>query len=417
MSEKLAIQGGAPVRSRPFPNWPVFDERELDALRRVLYSGQWGCTSGSEVHEFEERFAAFCGAEYGLCMTSGTSALETALWAVGVEPGDEVIAPPYTFIATASSVCMVGGIPVFVDIEPGSFNLDPTKIDAAVTERTKAIIPVHIGGRPADMDGVLDAARRHGLKVVEDCCQAHGAEWKGRRVGTLGDAGAFSFQSSKNINSGEGGALVTNDNVVWQRAYSVVNVGRVPKGEWYQHEFFGSNFRMTEFQGALLKEQMSRWEEQARARDANGAALTRRLAEIPGVSPLDADERITRNAYHLYVFRFHEEEFGCSRRAFLRALSAEGVPASPGYTPLHKTGLFKQFSEKLERCDFMGGRRIDYASLDLPVTERVCASEGVWFTQRMLLGPPSDAEDIADAIEKLWLHRDALRALDEEESA
>ncbi len=408
MAAKLAVNGGTPVRTAPFPAWPVFDERELDALKSVLYSGKWGCTSGTQVKEFEQQFAQFCGAEYGICMTSGTSALETALWAVGVEAGDEVIVPPYTFIATASAVCMVGGIPVFVDIEPGTFNLDPKQIVAAITERTKAIVPVHIGGRPADMDAITEIAAKHDLMVVEDCCQAHGAEWRGQRVGALGHAGAFSFQSSKNMNAGEGGALVTNDNAIWQRAYSIVNVGRIPQGDWYQHEFFGSNFRMTEWQGAVLKVQMSRWPEQAAHRDENAAILNDRLAQIPGVSPLDADERITRNAYHLYCFRFHADAFGCSRAAFVHALEAEGVHASTGYTPLHTTGLFKQFSEKLKRSNFLGGRHIDYASLSLPVTERVCAGEGLWLPQRMLIGPKQDAQDIADAIEKVWENRGEL---------
>ena len=412
MSSKLAIHGASPVRTKPFPEWPVCDEREVAALAEVLYSRKWGCTAGQKVKDFEREFAEFCGAEYGICMTSGTSALETALWAVGVEPGDEVIVPPYTFIATASSVVMVGGIPVFVDIEPGTYNIDPAQIEAAVTDRTKAVIPVHIGGRPADMDAIMEIASKHDLMVVEDCCQAHGAEWTGQRVGTLGHAGAFSFQSSKNINSGEGGALVTNDNAIWQRAYSVVNVGRIPQGDWYQHEFFGSNFRLTEFQGAVLHVQMSRWEQQAARRDENGAILDERLAKVPGVSPMDLDDRITRNAYHLYIFRFHANEFGCSRDAFIRALAAEGVHASKGYTPLYSTGLFKQFSNKLQASNFLGGRRIDYASLSLPVTERVCREEGLWIPQRCLIGPKEDAEDIASAIEKVWENRHELKQIE-----
>jgi len=408
MAGQLAINGGDPVRTEPFPEWPIYDEREVEALTEVLHSGKWGSTAGDKVREFEREFAAFAGAEYAICLTSGTSALEAALWAIGVEPGDEVIVPPYTFIATASSVVMVGGIPVFVDIEPGTYNMDPSKIEDAITDRTKAIVPVHIGGRPADMDAIMEIADKHDLVVIEDACQAHGAEWRDQRVGTVGHAGAFSFQSSKNVNAGEGGILVTNDNEIWQRAYSVVNVGRIPKGDWYQHEFFGSNFRMTEFQGALLSVQLSRWEEQAARRDASAAILNERLAAIGGVSPMDADERITRNAYHLYVFRFHSEWFGCTRETFIKALAAEGVHASSGYTPLHKSGLFKQLSKKLDSADFLGGRRIDYASLDLPVTERVCSEEGLWMPQRMLIGPSQDADDIATAIERVWENRGEL---------
>ena len=409
MPAKLAINGGTPVRTKPFPSWPVYDERELAALEEVLRSGHWGCTSGGKVKAFQQEFADFCRAKHAICLTNGTAALEVALRAVGVEPGDEVIVPPYTFIATASSVVMVGGIPVFVDIEPGTFNMDPTKIEAAITDRTKAVVPVHIGGRPADMDAICDIAKRRGLKVIEDCCQAHGAEWRGQRVGTLGDAGAFSFQSSKNINSGEGGAVVTNDDEIAGRAYSLVNVGRVPGGGWYQHEFMGSNYRMTEFQGAILQVQFSRWPEQAKRRDENGAILCERLAQIDGVSPMDHDDRITRNAYHLYIFRYHEDAFaGMPRSRFLQAVSAEGVGISGGYTPLQSTGLFKQLSSKLDRNDFMGGRRIDYGSLSLPVTDRVCEHEGVWISQSRLIGPSEDAEDIAAAVAKVSEHRDEL---------
>jgi len=408
MSGKLAINGGTPVRTAPFPAWPVFDEREVGALTEVLYSGAWGCTNGTKVKEFEEEFAELCGAKHAICLTSGTSALEVALWAAGVEPGDEVIVPPYTFIATASAVVMVGGIPVFVDIEPGTYNIDPTKIEEAITDRTKAIIPVHIGGRPADLDAIMEIASRHNLKVIEDCCQAHGAEWNGQRVGTISDAGAFSFQSSKNINSGEGGAIVTNDEALWLRCYSLVNVGRIPEGDWYQHEFFGSNFRLTEFQGALLHVQASRWQEQAERRDENGEILCTRLAEIDGVSPMDEDNRITRNAYHLYVFRYHADAVGVSRTRFIQAVAAEGVHMSGGYTPLQSTGLFKQFSKKLEQNDFLGGRKIDYASLSLPVCEKVCADEGVWIAQRCLIGPKEDAEDIAAAIRKVCENREEL---------
>ena len=409
MSGKLAVDGGAPVRTTPFPAWPVFDQREVDALTDVLNSGHWGCTSGTRVKRFEQDFAKFCGAEHGICLTSGTSALEVALWAVGVQPGDEVIVPPYTFIATASAVVMVGGIPVFADIDPTTYNLDPSQVEAAITDRTRAIIPVHIGGRPADMDAIMGIADRHGLKVIEDCCQAHGAEWRGKRVGTLGHAGAFSFQSSKNINAGEGGAVVTNHEDIWLRCYSLVNVGRIPEGEWYQHEFFGSNFRMTEFQGALLSAQMSRWQAQAERRDENGAILDERLAAIPGVSPLTADERITRNAYHLYVFRYHADRFGVPRDVFVRAVAAEGVPLSGGYKPLYSSGLFRQYSQKLAACDFLGGRQIDYEAVSLPVTERVCAEEGLWISQRCLIGPSTDAHEIAGAVAKVWEHRRDLR--------
>ena len=402
----LAINGGERVRSTGLGvRWPICDEREVAAVTEVIRSGMWNCSRGGKVNEFEQTFAEFCGARHALCLTNGTAALEVALRAAGVEPGDEVIVPPYTFIATASAVVMIGGIPVFVDIEPGTLNIDPAKIGPAITERTKAIVPVHIGGRPADMDRVLDVARRHGVKVVEDACQAHGAEWKGQRVGTLGDLAAFSFQASKNINAGEGGAIVTNDEELFLKCYSLVNVGRVPAGEWYQHEFLGSNYRMTEFQGALLSVQRSRWEEQAGQRERNAALLESLLAEIDGVSALDPDARITRNAWHLFSFRYYGDCFGgASKTAFVKAVGAEGIGVSGGYTPLHTTGLFRRFAEQLQATGFCGGRAIDYAALDLPATQNACDNEACWLAQSALLGPEQDMHDIATAIRKVRDH-------------
>ncbi|NOZ20616.1 MAG: DegT/DnrJ/EryC1/StrS family aminotransferase [Planctomycetes bacterium] len=400
---KLAINGGEKVRTKPMGvAWPIYDDREAEALTEVLRSGKWGSTSGSKVREFESAFAEFCNAKHALCLTNGTAALEVALRAAGVGPGDEVIVPPYTFIATASAVVMVGGIPVFVDIEPGTMNIDPAQIEPAITERTKAIIAVHIGGRPADMDGVMDVAKKHDLKVIEDACQAHGASWRNQPVGSVGDAGAFSFQSSKNINSGEGGAVVTNDGDFYLRCYSLVNVGRIPEGEWYQHEYLGSNYRMTEFQGAILPIQMSRWEEQQKRREENAAHLDSLLAEIDGISPLDDDPRVTRNAYHLYIFRYHSDRFnGKPKSRFLQALSAEGIGASGGYTPLHTSGMFQRLSKRLQEIGFYGGPAIDYAAVELPATQNACDNEACWFPQSRLLGPKEDMDDIAKAIKKI----------------
>jgi len=407
---KLAINGGKRVRTTPLgKQWPIRDDREVEALTDVVQSGTWGCTSGTKVKAFEKAFAEFCGAKHAICLTNGTAALEVALRAAGVGPGDEVIVPPYTFIATASAVVMIGGVPMFVDIEPGTLNMDPSKIEAAVTERTKAIVPVHIGGRPADMDGVMEVARKHDLKVVEDCCQAHGASWRDRKVGTLGDAGGFSFQASKNINSGEGGAIVTNDDDLYLRCYSLVNVGRIPEGDWYQHEYLGSNYRMTEFQGAILPIQMSRWEEQQKRREENAACLDSLLAEIDGISPLDEDARVTRNAWHLYPFRYHADRFnGAPKKRFLQALSAEGIGGSGGYTPLHTSGMFQRLSKQLKTAGFFGGRTIDYASVDLPATQNACDNEACWFAQRLLLGPKEDMEDVAAAMRKIRENRDEL---------
>jgi len=399
---ELAIAGGKPVRTKPFHSWPIFDERDIEALTRVVKSGKWGCTKGEEVRKFEKQFAEFCGAKHAICLTNGTAALEVALRAIDIEPGDEVIVPPYTFIATASSVAMLGALPVFVDIQPDTLNIDPEKIEEAISERTKAIIPVHIGGRPAEMDAIMEIARKHNLRVIEDCCQAHGAEWRGKKVGTFGDAGAFSFQASKNINAGEGGAIVTNDDDLYLRCYSIVNVGRVPGGEWYQHEYLGSNYRMTEFQGALLQVQMSRWEEQAKRREKNAAYLISLLKDIDGISTLKEDERVTRNAWSSFRLRYHSESFGGKPKSrFLQALSAEGVPMSAGYTPLYRSGLFMRFSKYLKEKNYFGGRPIDYTAISLPAVEKACNEEAIGFPQRYLLGSKEDMDDIARAIRKI----------------
>lgn len=223
---QLAIDGGQPVRATPFPQWPIAGEREEQLLLEVLHSGRWEALGGDKVTTFAARFAAFQGARFGTCVPNGTMALELALRAVGVGPGDEVITTPYTFIATASAALGLGAKPIFVDIVPGACNIDPTRIADAITSRTKAILPVHIGGQPADLDGVLEVADQHGIPVVEDAAQAWGAAWQGRPVGALGALGTFSFQASKNLTAGEGGIVVTNDEALNERCWSLHNVAR-----------------------------------------------------------------------------------------------------------------------------------------------------------------------------------------------
>jgi len=406
MSE-LAIHGGKRVRTAPWPAWPMFDQREIDAVTEVIKSGKWGCNTGTQVRDFQKEFAEFCGAKHCICLTNGTAALEVALRAVGVRAGDEVIVPAYTFVATASCALMANAIPVFVDIQPGTYNMDPEAVRRAITERTKAIVPVHLGGRPADMDAIMAIAERHKLKVVEDCAQAHAAEWKGRKVGTLGHAGAFSFQASKNINSGEGGCILTNDDEVMRGCYSLVNLGRVIGGEWYQHDHFGSNFRMTEFQAAILRVQLTRLPEQAALRERNAAYLDEQLSKIDGVRPMGPDPRITRNAYHGYIFRYDARQFnGAPKAKFLQAVGAEGVPLAGLYgKPLYKEKLFQDLMLPASPlAHLFHGHGIDYASLHLPVVERISVEESIWVGQRLLLGTKEDMDDIVAAIAKVRKH-------------
>jgi dTDP-4-amino-4,6-dideoxygalactose transaminase len=406
----LAINGGSKVRNKPFPKWPQFDETDERVLVDVLRSEQWGSTSGSRVHEFEKAFAEFTGAQFATCVTNGTAALEIALMAVGVGIGDEVIVPPYTFIATASSVLSVGAAPIFVDVEADTFNLDAAKIEAAVTPRTKAIIPVHMAGCPANMDAIMEVARQHGLRVIEDAAQAHGATWKGVHVGNLSDAGTFSFQSSKNLNSGEGGAIITNDPDVDRMVWSIHNVGRRREGAWYEHPVLGSNFRMTEFQGALLMSQMKSLRDQIALREENGKYLSARLAELGGLTPCRRDERVTTHAWHLFMMRYDASQFGgASKSRFAQALNAEGIPCSAGYgQPLYREEVFHKDPRVLIVLQAHGGG-VDYSKFDCPVAEQVCR-EAVWFYQSTLLGAQEDMDDIVTAVGKIKENAEELKS-------
>jgi dTDP-4-amino-4,6-dideoxygalactose transaminase len=405
---KLALNGGEPIRTRSFPEWPIWDEREEKALLDTLRSGHWGAlTEDSRVARFEEAFALAHHATYGRCVTSGTIALEVALRAVGVEFGDEVIVPPYTFIATASACLMVGAIPVFVDIDPETYNLDPTKIEAAITERTRVIMPVHIGGCPADMDRIMALAQEHELYVIEDACQAHAASWDDKRVGAIGDMGCFSFQASKNINAGEGGIILTDQEMLAERAWSIRNCGRIRDGAWYRHELLGDNYRMTEWQAAVLLAQLTRMASLARRREANAMYLAERLADVEGVISQRRDAKVTQHAYHLFIARYNPEAFdGLPRAHFLTALRAEGIPCSSGYdAPLYAMPAIQQGIARLKRA-------LDHEEkpdVHCPVAERACAEEGMWFAQTMFLGDQRDMDDIVAAIRKIQRHADELR--------
>lgn len=290
---------------------------------------------------------------------------------------------------------MTNGVPIFADIDPDTYNLDPKAAEAAITPRTKAIIAVHIGGCPADMDAFPELARKHNLVLIEDCAQAHAAAWRGRKVGAIGDMGCFSFQSSKNINAGEGGIILTNSKEYHERCWSIINVGRIPDGAWYEHHVLGSNYRLTEFQGALLRVQLTRLEEQAARRWENAKFLNEELAKIPGIRPLQVDDRVTMHAYHLYIFRYDSAAFGgMSREQFTAALNAEGIPCSVGYVPLYRTDLFRTQGT-------VAGAKVDYTKVYCPVAERACADEAIWLFQSMLLGSREDMQDIVDAVAKI----------------
>jgi dTDP-4-amino-4,6-dideoxygalactose transaminase len=334
--------------------------------------------------------------------------------ALGVGPGDEVIVPPYTFVATVNSVLIHHALPVFVDSDIDTFQIDAGKVDAAINDNTRALIPVHLGGNAADLDAIQAVATRRKVPIIEDACQAHLAEWRGRKAGSLGTTGCFSFQASKNLNSGEGGAVLTSDDDVMERCFAYHNNGRGRKTSSYDFSYYanGANLRMTEFQATLLMAQMTRVEEQSRTREQNAQYLTKMLSEIPGIQPAKMYPGCTRNAYHLYMFRYNQDAFaGAPRSIFLKALSAEGIPCSGGYAPLNKEPFLKSvLSSRGFRKIFSAERLKRWEERNqCPVNDRLC-EEAVWFTQTMLLGPKRDMEQMAEAIRKIQAQAGTLKA-------
>ncbi|TLS52585.1 DegT/DnrJ/EryC1/StrS family aminotransferase [Paenibacillus antri] len=392
---RLAIDGGTPVRTAPFPTWPVHGEEEERYVLEVVRSGKWGGTAGKvKLLELEETFAAMHGAKHAITTVNGTLGLTVALQAVGVGPGDEVIMPPYTFIATASSALMFGAIPVFVDVEPDTLLLDPEKAEAAITPRTKAIVAVHLAGMPADMGRLREIAGRRGLRLIEDAAQGVGAKRGGLAVGAIGDIGSFSFQMGKNVTAGEGGILLTNDDAVADLAWSLTNVGRVRSGAWYQHEHIGWNLRMTELQAAVALGQLSRFEPQFARRERNAALLNELLAPIEGIRLVRRPADVSHHAQHLYVFFLDDGIASESNKAeALRRLQAEGIPAAAGYVSLNRNRAVAADIRK-----WTGG---EGPTQVCPVSERASAERALWLHQNVLLAEERDMYDIRDAVAKV----------------
>lgn len=404
-AEKPAVLGGKKVRTERWPSWPVFDKREEEALLGTLKSGEWFRGGGKRAIAFEKAYAELTGAKGCLATANGTSALLTSLAALGVGPGDEVIVPPYTFVATVNVVLMLNALPVFVDSDRETFQIDARKIEAAVTPQTKVLMPVHLGGAAADMDAILAIAQKRKLAVVEDACQAHLGEWRGKKVGTLGATGCFSFQASKNLNSGEGGALLANDAALLEKCYAFHNNSRGRKTSGYDFAYAsrGLNLRLTEFQAALLVAQMTRLEEQSKQRTESAQYLTSMLREIPGIRPARMYDGCTRNAYHLYMFRYEKEKFADMPRAkFLKAMAAEGVPCSGGYSPLNKELFVRNTVLSAGYKKIYSKQRLEQWTErnNCPENDRLC-EEAVWLTQTMTLAGRAAMEQIAEAVRKI----------------
>ncbi|MDB6036388.1 MAG: rifK 1 [Verrucomicrobiales bacterium] len=406
MSQKLALFGGKPVRTTPFTRWPVFGKTEEKRLLRTLHSGKWGRLQGNEVALFESRFAAEHGCKHGIAVVNGTVSLRIGLLAAGIQAEDEVIVPPYTFFSTASAVVEANAVPVFADVDLETFNICPKAIEAAITPRTKAIIPVHFAGQVADMTAIMAIAKRRKLIVIEDAAHAHGGRFKDQPAGSVGHLGSFSFQSSKNMTSGEGGIITTNDDDLAEACRSIQSCGRIPGGLWYEHHVMSGNYRLGEFQGAILNCQLDRLETQTRKRDQNGQYLAAKLNDLPGIFPQKRPTGCTRHSYHLFMLRVDAARFGAHRNEVIKALQAEGIPCSGGYVvslpnqPFFRNKAFGPYIPK-------AADRLDYTKSKIPNSDLLC-DQTIWLEQSLFLGSRKDMDDIARAFEKVYDNRNAL---------
>lgn len=410
--KKLAINGGEKVHKGSWPDWPVWDQSAESGIIEMLRTGRWWRGNGEHVVEFEKRYAALMGTRRCLATSCGTTALMIALDVLGVDAGDEVLVSPYTFIATYNAIFAHKALPVFVDSDPETFLINPAKIEERITERTVAIVPVHIYGLPADMDSINTIARKHNLKVIEDACQAWLAEYRGKKTGTLGDLGCFSFQNSKHLPSGEGGAIIGNDDDIMDRCNAYHNCGR-PYGNMKAasgYPYRGMNYRMQQSQALILMSQMKRIEKDNDVRLANALYLDKKLKEIPGIIPYKPANGATRAVYHLYPFRYIKEQFNnIPKQKFIEALNAEGIPASGGYGKQNKDGLIEEaLSSKGFRRLFPEARLKQYREQNnLPGNDQLC-DQAVAFYQSILLGSRTDMDDIVNAITKIYQNRNSL---------
>lgn len=424
---KLAVKGGKPVISDGLEiKWPIFDDSDKKALIEVLESGRW-CSVGSpgfdsKVAQFEKEFARWNGTEYAIATNNGTSALVVALKAGGIEAGDEVIVPAVTFVASATAVILANGVPIFVDIDPDTYQISPEAVEMAITDKTKAIMPVHYGGYPADMDRIMETAKRHNLLVIEDAAEAHGSEWRGKKVGSIGNMGCFSFQMGKPLTCGEGGIILTNDEDLAIECSAYGDFGRRPedlarfsgdkpalremiKQDKYVHYIPAGNSRMSEFLGALLLVQLSRLDEQTEVRYKNGEYFATQLEKIGGLRALKRDPRVTKRGYYFYFLRYDASKWdGIPRDKFIEALAAEGVPVSRAHNnPVYKYPIFQNNAFGRTGCPVscsFYGKKVDYSKISCPVAERVYESEVIALGKNFLM-KRKNIDKILEAIYKI----------------
>lgn len=400
MSE-LALFGGAKTRRDDFPSWPIHDERDIAAVAEVVRSGNWGGFPypGPQTQRFLDSFIELQGGQHAVAVMNGTITMEVALRAAGIGWGDEVIVPAYTFQATASAPMMAGAIPVLVDIDPNTYCIDPAAIEEAVTERTRAIIPVHVASQMADMDAIMRIAAIYDLTVIEDAAHAHGAVWSGKGAGTLGHFGSFSMQSTKIMTAGEGGLLLCQSEEHAWRAASIIDCGRPhdPNAQLYTQ---GGNYRMTELQAALLNVAIERFPAQAKLREDTANYLDEALSEIPGLRVLARDPRHEKRALFCYTFAIAPAEFGASNDVLARALFAEGIPCSSGYDPMYRYDLFRPLASRLAVPSAFP-QYFEFEDMRLPVTERVSGQEAVWLEEAIFRSGKAGVDDVVAALKKV----------------
>lgn len=414
MSE-LAILGGAKTRSGAYPAWPVWDERDIEAVTEVIKSGRWGGYPypGPKTAELARKFAQLQGGGYAVPMANGTVTMEVALRAAGVGWGDEVIVPAYTFQATASAPMAAGAIPVIVDVDPESYCLDPEAAERAITPRTRAMIPVHLGSNMADMDAIMALAEKYDLIVVEDSAHAHGAKWNGRGAGTIGHFGSFSLQSSKILSTGEGGILLCRTPELAAKAASIIDCGRPhalgggPEDESMEYQT-GGNFRLSEVMAALALAGIERFPAQAREREEMAAYMDEALSEVQGVRVLRRDPRHTTRSFYRYVFAIQPEVFGVEHDLLCAALEAEGVDCWVGYEAMHNYSLFQPQKSKLAVPNAFP-EYFKFEEMQLPEAARACEHEAVWLDENIFRAGRQGVEDAVRAIRKIQENAEELR--------
>lgn len=403
-----ALLGGTPVHRGGWPKWPEWRQAWEPSILEVLRSGKWYRGSGEQVAQFETAYAKLLGARRCLATASGTTALIVGMHVLDVDAGDEVIVSPFTFIASYNAILISKALPVFADTDPTTLTMDPVSIESRITERTRAVMPVHIYGLPCDMDPILSIAGKHRLAVIEDACQAWLAEYKGRKCGTIGDLGCFSFQNSKHLPSGEGGAITGDSDELLDRASSFHDCGR-PYGNFKgaRPNFTrGGNYRMQHFQAAMLLQQFDKLLQDTARRRENAGRLSASLKEIPGIQPARLPEN-SRAVWHLYPFRYDAEKFqGLPRDKFIRAMRAEGIPISNGYQEQYFDGLLDEAIESRGFKRLFSAQRLKAyrdSFQELKGNRQACATT-VAMTQNLLLAERGDIDHIVEAIRKIQAH-------------